>query len=402
MGESGAPIAVVIEDDADVRHLLRTILVRSGFEVVLTKDGPEGVEAVRAYDPVLTTLDVNMPGMDGFAAAKLIREFSATYIILLTGLDDEIDVVQGLDSGADDYLVKPFRPRELRARIESVMRRPRHHVDVEGFEPAPNGVASTPPSATQDLPQQVQGRPVPPPVEAPPYERPHQDVARHQAPASYPVQPVRPEPAYPEPAYSEPAYPEPGHPEPTYAERQPPAPAYPEARYGEVAQQQAPYADPGPRYQAAPQPVAPTVDPGPAYPIQQAGGHAVSHAPAVHAGAPPPAQPGNDAWMRCNGLAVNVDTRTVTVDGRTVDLTRTEFDLVASLMATGRRVRSKADLVLTLRGQNYVTTYFVNEADKRAVEVHMANVRRKLGDSSTTPRWIETVRGVGYRMAEDA
>ena len=92
---------------------------------------------------------------------------------------------------------------------------------------------------------------------------------------------------------------------------------------------------------------------------------------------------------------------TVVVDGRNVDLTRTEFDLVASLLSTGRRVRSKADLVLTLRGQNYVTTYFVNEADKRAVEVHMANIRRKLGDSSTTPRWIETVRGVGYRMAED-
>lgn len=393
MGESGAPIAVVIEDDADVRHLLRTILVRSGFEVVLTKDGPEGVEAVRAYEPVLTTLDVNMPGMDGFAAAKLIREFSATYIIMLTGLDDEIDVVQGLDSGADDYLVKPFRPRELRARIESVMRRPRHHVDVEGFEPAPNGVASTPPSATQDLPQQVQGRPAPTPAETPQYERPHQDVARHPAPASYPVQP---------PAPREPSYAEPSYPEQTY-DRQPPAPSYPEGRYGDVPQQQAPYTDPGPRYQAAPQPMASPADPGPAYPTHPSpGAHAVSHAPAVHAGAPPPAQTGNDAWMRCNGLAVNVDTRTVTVDGRTVDLTRTEFDLVASLMATGRRVRSKADLVLTLRGQNYVTTYFVNEADKRAVEVHMANVRRKLGDSSTTPRWIETVRGVGYRMAEDA
>ena len=62
--------------------------------------------------------------------------------------------------------------------------------------------------------------------------------------------------------------------------------------------------------------------------------------------------------------------------------------------ASGKNVR-----VLALRGQNYVTTYFVNEADKRAIEVHMANIRRKLGDSSTTPRWIESVRGVGYRMA---
>ncbi|WP_164737993.1 winged helix-turn-helix domain-containing protein, partial [Xanthomonas vesicatoria] len=70
-------------------------------------------------------------------------------------------------------------------------------------------------------------------------------------------------------------------------------------------------------------------------------------------------------------------------------------------LSTGRRVRSKADLVLTLRGESYVTTYYVTDADKRAVEVHMANLRRKIGDSSATPRWIETVRGVGYRLAAD-
>lgn len=397
MGESGAPIAVVIEDDADVRHLLRTILVRSGFEVVLTKDGPEGVEAVRAYDPVLTTLDVNMPGMDGFAAAKLIREFSATYIIMLTGLDDEIDVVQGLDSGADDYLVKPFRPRELRARIESVMRRPRHHVDVDTAGSAPAGVASTPPGATQDLPQQVQGRPVPP-VEPVHHERPHQEVApqppvRPYVEQGYP-EPVRAE--RPDPGYAAPARPDPGYPAQTAAPGYPGYPEQPAARRHEVPQQQAPHQDgvAQPRYQEAPQP--------PVDHHRPQGGPAVHHAPSVQVGAPVQVHQGPDAWMRCNGLAVNVDTRTVVVDGRTVDLTRTEFDLVASLMATGRRVRSKADLVLTLRGQNYVTTYFVNEADKRAVEVHMANVRRKLGDSSTTPRWIETVRGVGYRMAEDA
>ena len=85
-----------------------------------------------------------------------------------------------------------------------------------------------------------------------------------------------------------------------------------------------------------------------------------------------------------------------------MDLTRTEFDLLASLMSTGRRVRSKADLVLTMRGQQYVTSYFVNEADKRSVEVHIANLRRKLGDDAATPRYVETVRGVGYRLAEAA
>ena len=115
-------------------------------------------------------------------------------------------------------------------------------------------------------------------------------------------------------------------------------------------------------------------------------------------GAPQP----QAGWVRFNGLALNSETRVVTVNGATVDLTRTEFDLLASLLSTGRRVRSKADLVLTMRGQQYVTSYFVNEADKRSVEVHIANLRRKIGDDAGTPKFIETVRGVGYRLAEAA
>ena len=116
---------------------------------------------------------------------------------------------------------------------------------------------------------------------------------------------------------------------------------------------------------------------------------------------PSPGGPSADgSWVRFNGLALNGETRLVTVDGAAVELTRTEFDLLASLLSTGRRVRSKADLVLTMRGQQYVTSYFVNEADKRSVEVHIANLRRKIGDDSTNPRFIETVRGVGYRLAE--
>ncbi|WP_311208364.1 MULTISPECIES: response regulator transcription factor [unclassified Aeromicrobium] len=354
MGESSARLAVVIEDDADVRHLLRTILVRSGFEVILTKDGAEGVEAVRAHDPELTTLDVNMPGMDGFAAAKLIREFSSTYIIMLTGLDDEIDVVQGLDSGADDYLVKPFRPRELRARIESVMRRPRQHVTTTAAAAATDRTSPAQPQ------QWAQPAAEPTRSDAEQQHLPQREVA--------------------------------------------PSPAAQHAAAQHVAAQHAAQraaAETHPAHSSA-HPVHSVPAAAPSASGWSSAGHVgVAHAPSVSAGAVAAPATGADAWLRSNGLAVNVDTRTVVVDGRNVDLTRTEFDLVASLLTTGRRVRSKADLVLTLRGQNYVTTYFVNEADKRAVEVHMANIRRKLGDSSTTPRWIETVRGVGYRMAED-
>ena len=132
--------AVIIEDDPDVRDLIDLVLSQSGFRTVLAEDGLEGVDAVRRHNPLITTLDVNMPGMDGFAVAKRLREFSNTYLIFITALGDEIDVVTGFEAGADDYLVKPFRPRELRARADSMLRRPRGRSDVGGAaaaSPAP-------------------------------------------------------------------------------------------------------------------------------------------------------------------------------------------------------------------------------------------------------------------------
>ena len=311
--------AVIIEDDPDVRDLIDLVLSQSGFRTVLAEDGLEGVDAVRRHNPLITTLDVNMPGMDGFAVAKRLREFSNTYLIFITALGDEIDVVTGFEAGADDYLVKPFRPRELRARADSMLRRPRGRTDVGATAPA------APPA---------------PPVEESWATRAAREFA-DDAPrgGAHAARPAEPAPA----AYQPPV-------------QQPPA------------QQTYLQAVPG-------QPVPP-----------------------VAAGPGGPAPDG--AWIRFNGLALNNETRIVTVDGGSVDLTRTEFDLLASLLSTGRRVRSKADLVLTMRGQQYVTSYFVNEADKRSVEVHVANLRRKIGDDSTNPKFIETVRGVGYRLAE--
>ena len=100
-------------------------------------------------------------------------------------------------------------------------------------------------------------------------------------------------------------------------------------------------------------------------------------------------------------LQLDPDSRIVRVDGLELDLTRTEFDLLATLMESKRRVRSKADLTLVLRGESYVTSYFVGDADKRAIEAHMTNLRRKLGDNPANPRYIETVRGVGYRLTSE-
>jgi DNA-binding response OmpR family regulator len=108
-----------------------------------------------------------------------------------------------------------------------------------------------------------------------------------------------------------------------------------------------------------------------------------------------------DHWLAHRNLRLDLDSRIVLIDGREVDLTRTEFDLLAALLESRRRVRSKADLTLILRGESYVTSYFVGDADKRAIEAHMTNLRRKIGDNPAQPRFIETVRGVGYRLTSE-
>jgi len=334
-------VAVIIEDDPDVRDLIDIVLTQSGFRTVVTSNGPEGVEAVRAHNPLITTLDVNMPGMDGFAVAKRLREFSSTYLIMITALADEIDVVQGFEAGADDYLVKPFRPRELRARADSMLRRPRSRTE------APVGREG----GADEGPRPVEAPPLQRPVEPTPLQLPVEPTPL-QVSSSAP--PARPEPSHP-PVEATPL-------QAQHAAATPPA--------GTSTAQ--PDAVPGPR--PAPQHVA----------VAPASGSARADGP----------------WLRFNGLALNSESRDVTVDGGAVDLSRAEFDLLASLLTTGRRVRSKADLVLTMRGQQYVSSYFVNEDDKRSVEAHIANLSRKLGDDEQAPRYVEAVSGVGYRLAE--
>ena len=324
-------VAVIIEDDADIRHLLETVLTQAGFEVIATGNGLDGVQAVRAYDPIVTTLDVSMPGIDGFEAAKRIRTFSNTYLVMLTARDEEIDTLQGLEAGADDYLTKPFRPRELRARVEAMMRRPRQALSPDG---SGQPVAPLPPG---------QQGPMTPGVQQPAYGGGY----------AQPAQPVAPQ------QYQQPAY-------------QP--------------QQAGPYTPSGVPVQQPGQPVEPPVS----APVEQ---------PAFEAPAAARSYEAEDGWLQHNGLYVNSEMRLAEKDGAAIDLTRSEFDLLNALMESQRRVRSKADLALLLRGESYVTAHFVSEADKRAIEVHMANLRRKLADSITQPRYIETVRGVGYRLA---
>lgn len=275
--------AVIIEDDPDVRDLLDEVFAGAGFRTVLAGDGFEGVAAVEEHQPVITTLDVNLPGIDGFEAVRRIRKSSDTYIIMLSALAEESDVVLGLTSGADDYVTKPFRPRELRARVEAFMRRPRRVERPDGDD----------------------------------------DAARTRAHLTA-VDPV-----------------------------------------GDDSARVAPIAARNPGAEAS---------------IPVIGIDAAAE------------------WTSHRDLSLNLATHTVLVAQREVDLTPTEFDLLATLLESKRRVRSKSDLALVLRGEEFGSSYYVGEPDKRAIEAHIANLRRKLRDSSSDPIYIETVRGVGYRL----
>jgi sigma-B regulation protein RsbU (phosphoserine phosphatase) len=115
--------AVVIEDDPDIRGLLVRVLVKQGFDVTEAAAGLRGVEEVRRRKPDLVTLDLNLPDIDGLEVCKLLREFSDAFIVMLTARADELDKLTGLDNGADEYISKPFSPRELQSRINALFRR---------------------------------------------------------------------------------------------------------------------------------------------------------------------------------------------------------------------------------------------------------------------------------------
>jgi len=249
-------VAVVIEDDADMRNLLQAVLLQAGFEVHTASGGREGVDVVRDKQANVVILDIGLPDIDGFEVLRRIRQFSNSYVVMLTGRTEEPDLLTALHLGADDYITKPFRPLELRARLSAMMRRPR------------------------------------------------QETAGGQPPA---------------------------------AAREPSAP---ESR-------------------------------------------------------------GPEAVLRHNGLALNRKSRTAALGGAAVELTRSEFDLLHELMRGAGAVRSRTELVRVVRGEYYRDATYISESDERAVEVHIGNLRRKLRDDPESPRWLQTVRGVGYRLAPD-
>ncbi len=234
MTDTGAPQAprriLVVDDEPPIVDLVRGYLAREGYDVVTAGDGPSALAVVRSAPVDVVVLDVMLPGIDGIEVCRQLRTFSEAYVLMLTARGEEIDRIVGLTVGADDYLVKPFSPRELVARVKALLRRPR--------------TGST-----------------------------------HAAPAP--------------------------------------------------------------------------------------------------------------------GLEVDFARRSVRVDGVSIELTALEFDLLASLVRDPGVVVRRASILEGLWGPEFV-------GDAHLVDVHIANLRRKLGDDPAQPRFIETVRGVGYRVREQA
>ncbi|MEW1823059.1 response regulator transcription factor [Arthrobacter sp. NPDC080031] len=270
MSEPG--VAVVIEDDDDVRNLVDAILKEAGFVVHSAATGREGVEVVRDHHASVVTLDVGLPDMDGHEVLRRIRQFSDAYVVMLTARRDEPDTLTAFLTGADDYVKKPFLPRELRARVTAMMRRPRSEGRLA-------------------LPEEDRG-------------------------GGY--------------------------------------------------------------------------DGGPA----GGGARAVAAGGGYRAGSDTAEQ----SVIKHNGLALNYKSRTVTLQGSSLTLTRSEFDLLFDLLRANGEVRTRADLVRAARGDYYDDDAYISDADERAVETHIGNLRRKLREDPQSPRFLQTVRGVGYRL----
>jgi DNA-binding response OmpR family regulator len=123
MSRSGQKLALIIEDDRNTAGLLRVYLEREGFDVLAAGDGESGISLAEHRNPDIVILDLMLPKMDGWEVCRRLRRNSDVPVVMLTARGEEVDRVSGLTLGADDYVVKPFSPRELVARVHAVLRR---------------------------------------------------------------------------------------------------------------------------------------------------------------------------------------------------------------------------------------------------------------------------------------
>ncbi|HEV2580722.1 MAG TPA: response regulator transcription factor [Ktedonobacteraceae bacterium] len=139
---------LVVDDESALVDLVRSYLEREQYEVLTASDGRTALDLVRAVQPDLVVLDVMLPELDGMEVCRQLRQFSDAYVIMLTARAEEIDKLLGLTVGADDYLTKPFSPRELVARIKALLRRPRQ---VAGAHPTSTPDDAPTPQRWEDL-----------------------------------------------------------------------------------------------------------------------------------------------------------------------------------------------------------------------------------------------------------
>lgn len=318
--------AVVVDDDSDVRLLIRRTLEMQGFAVTEAASGAEALLSINEHRPDVVTLDLNLPDLDGVEVCRRLRKFSDAYVFMITARVDEIDELIGLETGADDFIGKPFSPRTVQARVAAVLRRHR-----------PTPQRPTPQRRASDfLPAGAADRRADSRANGGPEER---RTPQRRATDVGPVAAISVAPETAGGAGAAGAAGAAGH----------------DRRASDAAR--------------APEP-SPVPSPVPA----------TSHVP------------DSADVLRHGPLVVEPEARTAMLDGVELVLTRTEFDLLESLTGAPRRVWTRKALLTKVWGNEWAM-------DEHLVEVHIGNLRRKLGDKGREPRFIRTVRGVGYRMA---
>ena len=150
--------ALVVDDEAPLAEVVASYLERDHFEATVVFSGSEALAVARELDPDVVVLDIGLPGVDGLEVCRQLRTFSDAYVIMLTARDTEMDTVLGLTVGADDYITKPFSPRELVARIRAMLRRPRVLHGADAGRGA--GADASPPRCIGTLHIDVDGREV--------------------------------------------------------------------------------------------------------------------------------------------------------------------------------------------------------------------------------------------------
>lgn len=278
--------AVVVDNDNDVRLLIRRSLEMKGFAVTEAASASEALLEIQKQRPDVVTLDLDLPDMDGVEVCRTLRKFSDAYVIMITARVDEIDEIIGLEAGADDFIGKPFSPRILQARVTAVLRRHR-----------PTPQRPTPLRRASDYLPATAGN----------------------SSGAHPIPRRRADDAAP-------------------------------IAGDNSADLATPATDSGDRN-------ADTM-------------RVARHGP----------------------LVLELESRIASLAGVELALTRTEFHLLEALASAPRRVWTRKALLAKVWSSEW-------PLDEHLVEVHIGNLRRKLGDKGGEPRLIRTVRGVGYRLA---